>query len=181
MSEAHPTEAGLVYKTWANGREQWHTVSKYHADLKKRAEYGRAHYNANKEVYKVKRAASYSANRDKEIARMAAWKAANPDKVKNYRMANPGSYNHNRVSYRARAIGQAPELTADETAACVGTYAQCQRLNKILGKKAFEVDHTKPMSLGGFHHPSNLQIVPTKWNREKASKHSNRWEAPYEG
>lgn len=53
-------------------------------------------------------------------------------------------------------------------------------MNQIFGKGTWEVDHTVPFALGGLHHPSNLQIVPTGWNKEKRNNHSHRWEIPYE-
>jgi hypothetical protein len=149
--DPHPTEAGLVYKQCQYGREKWQTL----AQAKRVAQQNSAHYKANTEKCKN---------------RVVAWQAA-----------NPGVVNHNTATRKARALNQAPALTESERDACAGTYAQMQRLNKTFGKGTWEVDHTRPLALGGLHDPSNLQIVPAKWNTSKGSKHSNRWEAPYEG
>lgn len=38
----------------------------------------------------------------------------------------------------------------------------------------WHVDHVVPVSKGGTSHPSNLQVVPARWNRSKSNKHSER-------
>tara|TARA_R110000851_G_scaffold186417_4_gene335791 strand:- start:199 stop:540 length:342 start_codon:yes stop_codon:yes gene_type:complete len=91
-----------------------------------------------------------------------------------------GAGDHRRAAQRAKAHGQTLNLTEAERAACIGTYTQSKRMNQIFGKGTWEVDHTVPFALGGLHHPSNLQIVPTGWNKEKRNNHSHRWEIPYE-
>ena len=48
------------------------------------------------------------------------------------------------------------------------------RLQNKLNIK-FEVDHIVPLSLGGLHNPSNLQVVPKIWNAKKGDKNTNRW------
>ena len=158
-----------------------------------------AYYTANADRVIARQSAYYEANSEKVKATTAAYRAANPEREKAiavaryakhskdmiakacaYSAANRGACNHYGARHKARGLGLAPELTSSERDSCVGIYDQCQRLNKIFGAGTFEVDHTKPLALGGLHHPNNLQVVPAKWNREKKSLHSNRWETPYE-
>lgn len=54
-------------------------------------------------------------------------------------------------------------------------YKQAVRLTEIFGIK-FEVDHIFPISKGGTHEPSNLQVLPIKINRIKGCKEIFRWQ-----
>jgi hypothetical protein len=42
-------------------------------------------------------------------------------------------------------------------------------------KIRFHVDHTVPISLGGKHTVSNLEVVPAAWNESKSNRHCERW------
>ena len=59
-------------------------------------------------------------------------------------------------------------LTADEKARLRDVYAEMQRLNKEAGCVAYHVDHIKPISKGGAHHPDNLQILTAAENLKKS-------------
>lgn len=48
-------------------------------------------------------------------------------------------------------------------------YKMSVRLTNCLGIK-FHVDHIIPISKGGFHHESNLQVIPASLNLLKSSK-----------
>ena len=63
-----------------------------------------------------------------------------------------------RKSYKALA----PELKQK----VVDLYKECRAMGPD-----YEVDHIVPISLGGMHHPDNLQIVTRAYNRRKG----NRW------
>lgn len=40
------------------------------------------------------------------------------------------------------------------------------KISEYLGKD-WQVDHIKPISKGGLHHPDNLQVIPKEHNRKK--------------
>jgi hypothetical protein len=58
-------------------------------------------------------------------------------------------------------------------------YLHAARVTKRFGIK-FAVDHTTPISLGGLHEPSNLQVVPANWNTRKHNHHTEPWPFPFD-
>jgi 5-methylcytosine-specific restriction endonuclease McrA len=68
-----------------------------------------------------------------------------------------------------------PDLTLNQKLIIETIYLQRIRLEKRLGIP-FHVDHVIPISKGGLHIPSNLQVLPAKLNLKKNSKNSLRWE-----
>ena len=70
---------------------------------------------------------------------------------------------------RRRIEVNTPEMTSAESA----KLAQFYRVARLLAKRygvAFDVDHIVPLSRGGAHHPSNLQILTASANRKKGAK-----------
>jgi|TARA_S200002703_G_C3758598_1_gene233469 5-methylcytosine-specific restriction endonuclease McrA len=135
--------------------------------IERRRRQKREEYRRNREGYLIRAKKRYSEKKDEVKAYIAQWKIDNRDKV--------------RATNAKRKAKFKVELNPDEKLELEGVYSQCLRLNNIFGGDVFVVDHTKPLSRGGAHHPSNLQIVPAHWNLEKGSSHENRWEAPYFG
>jgi len=62
-------------------------------------------------------------------------------------------------------------LTKEEKEEVLKIYSESKRLTKESGVK-YHVDHIKPLSKGGRHHPSNLQILTAEENLKK----SDKWE-----
>ena len=70
---------------------------------------------------------------------------------------------------RRRIEVNTPAMTAAEKA----KLAQFYRVARLLAKRygvPFDVDHIIPLSRGGAHHPSNLQILTASENRKKSAK-----------
>jgi hypothetical protein len=155
-----------------------HSLSNYHKNkadpvyMERRREQNRLDYQRNKEARKAKNREYAQLNREKMAQTSRDWAKANPDKIR----AKAREFESRKRAIKRNCM---VELTELEKEAIAGTYMQCERLNEILGRRTFEVDHTVPLSKGGKHHPNNLQVVPTKWNREKNNRHSERWEVPY--
>jgi len=76
------------------------------------------------------------------------------------------AYDNHRVQKRnARKLKQTPVLTLAEEIKILLYYKKAQELGP-----EYHVDHIKPLSKGGLHHPDNLQILLAKINDEKFNK-----------
>lgn len=74
----------------------------------------------------------------------------------------------NAIKYarrRAMKLNQTPTLTQEEKYQIEMIYKKSQELGKD-----WHVDHIRPLSKGGLHHPNNLQIVQKKYNLQKSDK-----------
>ena len=40
----------------------------------------------------------------------------------------------------------------------------------------WHVDHIKPLTKGGLHKPTNLQVVPGSWNLAKGNRSEDKWQ-----
>ena len=64
---------------------------------------------------------------------------------------------------------QTPDwLTEDDIKFIELFYIEARRLTMTTGIK-YEVDHIKPIALGGLHEPNNLQIITAAENRSKGA------------
>jgi hypothetical protein len=63
------------------------------------------------------------------------------------------------------------DLSPEEKNAILAIYSESKRLTKKTGVQ-HHVDHIKPLSKGGRHHPTNLQILTAQENLRK----SDKWE-----
>jgi 5-methylcytosine-specific restriction endonuclease McrA len=71
---------------------------------------------------------------------------------------------------RARKEGAVPKnQTPEDSAIIASIYSQAQRVSKCLGV-TMHVDHILPLSKGGVHQPSNLQVLPKTTNLRKSDK-----------
>tara|TARA_R110000782_G_C14643661_1_gene395947 strand:- start:92 stop:673 length:582 start_codon:yes stop_codon:yes gene_type:complete len=60
------------------------------------------------------------------------------------------------------------------SAMIIQLYAYRERLSNCTGIP-FHVDHTIPISQGGTHDHSNMQVVPAMWNMIKSNLHCDKW------
>ena len=119
------------------------------------------------------------------------WSAKNPGyyrrKSLEWRKNNPGKQQElsrrwrRRNLERSRAIGNAagslrrlrirgqPPLTKSERKKILEIYREA-RLLTIRTRVQHHVDHIKPLSKGGHHHPDNLQILTATDNLKKGAK-----------
>ena len=76
-----------------------------------------------------------------------------------------------QVKLRKRGlINQYRRLSAQEKLKIKRIYEKRDTLNKEAGEILFHVDHIIPVSKGGNHHPSNLQILTRQENLSKGAK-----------
>ena len=80
--------------------------------------------------------------------------------------------NERNVPYQAarerQKVDEYKALTSSEKEQVREIYAEMKRLNKEAGRVAYHVDHIKPISKGGAHHPDNLQILTAEENLKKS-------------
>ena len=151
--------------------------------------YYREYYKANSEKLKASSAKwseenservrernklRYKNNRDKILSSNKKWAAANPEKratsLKDWREKNPSKTNAYAAKRWAAKRNQTPELSDEEKKAIEDMYWHCRDLEVISGQK-YHVDHIKPISKGGLHCLSNLQVLPADLNMSKGNSY----------
>lgn len=121
----------------------------------------KAHREANKAEITARQKAWREANKAEVASKKRAWKRANPDKV-----------NASRAKRRAAKLQQAPQEASQVMLEWL--YGVAKLVEKSTGE-AYHVDHVVPLSSGGEHRPSNLQVITA---RENLSKHDTVGLAP---
>ena len=133
------------------------------ANKEKIARQRKAYREANKEKVAEQKKAYYEANKDKEKARTIAWQKVNKDR------ANVKSANRRALQFRATIrLTELDEFVIDEM------YDLAQRRTQQTGF-AWEVDHIIPLTKGGLHKPTNLQVVPASWNKAKGNRTEEKY------
>lgn len=144
---------------------------------------------ANPEKARARNAAWNKANPEKAHASVTAWHKANPERVRAnsaawrkkhpdtarassraWQKANPERYLANTRAYQIRKLKQAPSLTVEQQADVIALYAKARALTELVGEP-YHVDHIKPLSKGGLHHPDNLQVLLGRDNLRKGAKY----------
>jgi len=97
-------------------------------------------------------------NRNKENSRIKRWKYGNLPKV----LAN-------NAKRRAREVLSSLMLHRDQKEIIKEIYSASLRISKCTGIK-HHVDHIVPISKGGYHIHTNLQILPALLNLRKQAK-----------
>jgi len=93
-----------------------------------------------------------------------------------YRRSDKGKITARHQSSKRRAIERKARvnLTEYEEGEMKQIYAHAVRVSNKL-QIPFHVDHIVPLSKGGLHHPSNMQICPASWNMSKNNRNTERW------
>jgi 5-methylcytosine-specific restriction endonuclease McrA len=187
---------GLVFWAYGNSypnNEYWVTPEKFNDLYKKRQDTTKKNYDENKEKRSLQRKERRKNNREEYLLVAKAGRERNKEKIKEYfrnyyknhkdrvALANKKWREKNwaRMSgllakYRTKKVAQTPDLSSESKMIIAIFFEQAQRLSKTIGIP-FEVDHIIPISLGGFHSPSNLQVIPRSLNRKKHNKKIFVW------
>jgi len=198
-------EDGMVfwkYESSCKDGEYWLSKEKFEKKKKRQAELLAKYYSKNanahkervrdryvknkitiREQLKVSRLKNIDRYREKGRESSRLWRKKNPTKYKenlqNWIKENPDKYKlittKGNSRRRAAEKNNTPDLTHNQKLIIETIYLQRIRLEKKLGIQ-FHVDHVIPISKGGLHIPSNLQVLPAKLNLKKNSKNSLRWE-----
>jgi 5-methylcytosine-specific restriction endonuclease McrA len=108
---------------------------------------------------------------EKQRDKLKRWRRENPDKYKQQGQTPKAKAQAcaKASKYRARKRNQA--LANANNHIITSIYAECRRLSEETGIP-HEVDHIVPISLGGIHHETNLQIITRTENRMKGNRYS---------
>lgn len=168
-------------------RESERNAKYYSKNANAHREYVRDRYAKNRitirEQLRVSRLKNIDRYREKGRESSKLWRKKNPTKYKenleNWIKENPDKYKlitaKGNSKRRAAEKNNTPDLTHNQKLIIETIYLQRIRLEKRLGIP-FHVDHVIPISKGGLHIPSNLQVLPAKLNFKKNSRNSLRWE-----
>jgi hypothetical protein len=190
------------YESSCKDGEYWLSKEKFEKKKKRESERLAKYYSKNANVFREYKKDRYAKNKitireqlrvsrlknidryrekGREISRL--WRKKNPTKYKenleNWIKKNPDRYKlittKGNSKRRAAEKNNTPDLTHNQKLIIETIYLQRIRLEKRFGIQ-FHVDHVIPISKGGLHIPSNLQVLPAKLNLKKNSKNSLRWE-----
>ena len=74
---------------------------------------------------------------------------------------------------KTRLREQTPVLSEEEKILIACIYQRRDSLNQAAGYIAYHVDHIKPLTRVGLHHPSNLRLITSSENMAKGAKESD--------
>jgi 5-methylcytosine-specific restriction endonuclease McrA len=118
--------------------------------------------------------------KNKEIinARHRKWRLENPEKYAEararYRKKRKNIVYANNAERRARKFRATIPMKKEEKEKIAEIYKIAIDAKKTTGYD-WEVDHIVPLSKGGLHKLSNLQVVPAEWNAKKNNLNSEKY------
>lgn len=104
---------------------------------------------------------------DKVLERNRKYRAKNPNKVQKWK-AKDREVNKSRIL--ADNAGRRAKLKPKLTSEIKQIYALRDFYTAMSLGEVFHVDHKMPLSLGGLHKASNLQVIPAIDNLRKSNK-----------
>ena len=159
----------------------------------KNPEDAKAYAERNKERIKEYRKTYHKANKEKLAAKHKEWRLANKETVntlnRSYRVKNKdkvaawkkkwsdnnkdkkcvSSANRRALKFRATIrLTELDKFVIDEM------YSLAKLKTEQTGF-SWHVDHIKPLTKGGLHKPTNLQVVPASWNLSKGNRSEDKW------
>ena len=124
----------------------------------------------NKEEVLLKEKLYRQKNREKINATHRKWRLENPERYAEararYRKKRKDVVYANNAERRARKFRATIPMTKEEKEKIIEIY-QISIDAKKTTVYDWEVDHIIPLSKGGLHKLSNLQVVPAEWNAKK--------------
>ena len=127
-------------------------------------------------------------NRVKMLAQRKIYREANKDKqkkyYKEYRLNNIDKEvirNRNWVlkrvkdSIRRARLKNVNDIKTSEDRKLLATMYKTALSYEVKTGFAWHIDHTIPITKGGRHCLTNLQIVPARWNQSKGNRHKRKF------
>lgn len=183
-------EDGLVFRNYTGrGTEWWVTPENLAAMRKKNSNDVLKWRGDNKQIVSERNKKWREANPEKARENLRQWRNKNKERdlenTRTWRKNNPSRVKlmyenkkknierfrlDGRVKRAKRRAMLLEQLHPDHNPQIERVLAaQCKSLFFRLGIK-FEVDHIVPLTKGGWHHHSNLHVIPLSWNRRKHNK-----------
>jgi len=158
----------VIRKKWLDKnidhkRAYYKSYSQSEQGRRKRREWEKS----NKEIIRVKRKSWEAKNKEHLFISRKKYREENKNKVRAWKKVHEAK----RRSIKMKA---STNLTYTEEQLIKQYYEHSTRIKNKLGIE-FHVDHIVPLSRGGLHHPSNLQVVPARWNMRKNNVNTNLW------
>lgn len=178
---AHPERAKIfhdAYRSIEGNREKekistaiWRSKNKERLEEKRKA-----WCSLNKEKIKAADAARWVRNKERLSKQAAAWRAANPELYKkagaewranNKEKIRIAASDKRALKKRNSAGKLSPDIASRLLVLQRGKCAVCKTKLKMTG---YDLDHIVPLSKGGAHADSNLQLTCPRCNRKKSNK-----------
>jgi hypothetical protein len=153
-----PDRFFAVYRKFPDGspKEEWRSLKAQEALRKRQKAYRDSHKEEAKKYGEKYRRDNREDLREKKKAYLQKTLARHNARAKAYKHKKRKEYN---------------KLPKEERKCVIRFYEAAQRISKCLGV-SFHVDHIQPMSRGGKHNRTNLQVVPAKWNISKCNRNN---------
>ena len=132
--------------------------------------YSQNYSQVNAELITQKRRDKYADPDSRQILliQARAWRKRNPEYFKKhnrkYAIENPLDRKLIKESRRARKLDAYVELNQEEKNTIKELIKYMKLVNKRDGRISAHIDHLLPMTKGGLHHPSNLQVISSEAN-----------------
>ena len=133
----------------------------YIANREKAYNWRKSWKEANPEKVLENQKIYYQKHAEQERVRVSVWKKANPEKVNAYKATRKAIQNKVNDIH-----------TLDDKWLLAEFYSLAKLREEVLGFK-WHVDHIVPLSKGGRHCLTNLQVVPEHWNLSKGNRNTD--------
>ena len=151
--------------------------------------YRKTYDENNKEKVRARKKAWAEANRERSNAQKQAWAKRNPEYKKAYSKANKEKIAASKAIWRENNKDKINATVANRRALKFRATIRLTELDKFVVEEMYNlaqlrteqtgfewhVDHIKPLTKGGLHKPTNLQVVPGTWNLSKGNRSEEKW------
>jgi 5-methylcytosine-specific restriction endonuclease McrA len=132
-------------------------------------------YDPTGESTRARSRAHYEANRELTLEKQKAYRASNAERIalyqSQYYLAHPGISREKYAKRRALEIDAMGDLPCNWVYVLLSYYgSSCLSCGS---QENLEMDHVVPLSRGGMHDLSNMQILCRTCNRSKGNRNSN--------